>query len=319
MKDNEYGNRLKEFLYEQSYLPFEIVSFSSLEAIYGYEKKKNIGLLLTDTQFKESIVENIPIVAFVESLQLEKDYEKFAIFKYQPIENIIGKIIEIYKQLTKEQTFQKSIHHETTLIGVYSPIGRCLKTSFSLTLGQLLSKKQSVLYITLESISGLNYLLDREYSFDLSDIIFSFHEKSLEKRMDTMIDTFDQLHYIPPVKCPEDLKEITAEEFIGALQVIVRKSKYSTVIIDIGEGFGQPATLLSLCNIIYMPIKEDVMSECKIRAFEQLLHSINKEHILAKIQKLQLPYNHCFGGKQTYLDQLLWGELGDYTRNLIKG
>ena len=40
------------------------------------------------------------------------------------------------------------------IIGVFSPLGRCLKTSFALALGQILAKERAVLYLNLESYSG---------------------------------------------------------------------------------------------------------------------------------------------------------------------
>ena len=42
------------------------------------------------------------------------------------------------------------------MIGVYSPIGRCGKSSFAFTLGQVLAREEKVLYITLEEFSGLS-------------------------------------------------------------------------------------------------------------------------------------------------------------------
>ena len=37
---------------------------------------------------------------------------------------------------------------------VYSPVKRCGKTCFALTLGQILAKRQSVLYLNLEECAG---------------------------------------------------------------------------------------------------------------------------------------------------------------------
>ena len=36
------------------------------------------------------------------------------------------------------------------VLGVYSPVGRCLKTSFALTMGKLLAQEERVLYPNLE-------------------------------------------------------------------------------------------------------------------------------------------------------------------------
>ena len=324
MEEDEYGKRLKEYFYQQGNLPFTVISFSSWEAISQYEMKHNIGILLTDRDRKESFDEHIQTVILTNNIHLEQQQPLSYIFKYQSIEAIIGRLLESYKQqvvniASISHPSSNFVSKKTTIIGVYSPIGRCLKTSFSLILAQILSKRESVLYLSLESMSGLCQLLHKEPSYYLSDIIFALRENNLEKRINGMIDMFDEVSYIPPVKCPEDLKNISAEEFVKALDIILKEYSYSTVVIDVGEGFLQPDVILSICNTIYMPIKEDVMSQCKIEAFEQMLYGTQNEYLFDNIQKIKLPYSHCFSGRQTYLEQLMGGELGDYTRSLIKG
>ena len=57
-------------------------------------------------------------------------------------------------------------------LGVYSPVGRCLKTSFALTMGKLLAQEERVLYLNLEEFSGLSVLMKEEYKSDLSDLLY---------------------------------------------------------------------------------------------------------------------------------------------------
>ena len=57
------------------------------------------------------------------------------------------------------------------VLGVYSPVGRCLKTSFALTMGKLLAQEERVLYLNLEEFSGLSVLMKEEYKSDLSDLL----------------------------------------------------------------------------------------------------------------------------------------------------
>ena len=58
------------------------------------------------------------------------------------------------------------------VLGVYSPVGRCLKTSFALTMGKLLAQEERVLYLNLEEFSGLSVLMKEEYKSDLSDLLY---------------------------------------------------------------------------------------------------------------------------------------------------
>ena len=44
---------------------------------------------------------------------------------------------------------------KTEFLGVYSPLGRCLQTSFAWTLAQILSEERAVLYLNMEEYSDL--------------------------------------------------------------------------------------------------------------------------------------------------------------------
>ena len=60
----------------------------------------------------------------------------------------------------------------TEILGVFSPLGRCLKTSFALTLGQILAKDKAVLYLNMEEYSGFEELLGKGFAHNLSDLLY---------------------------------------------------------------------------------------------------------------------------------------------------
>lgn len=57
------------------------------------------------------------------------------------------------------------------IIGIYSPVGRSLKTSLALTYGQIRAREHKVLYLNLEEYAGFETLLEEKYEADLA--IFS--------------------------------------------------------------------------------------------------------------------------------------------------
>lgn len=66
----------------------------------------------------------------------------------------------------------------TSVIGVYSPVGRTQKTSFALTLGQILAKDRAVLYLNLESYSGFEQILGETYERNLSDLLYFVRQEN---------------------------------------------------------------------------------------------------------------------------------------------
>ena len=102
------------------------------------------------------------------------------------------------------------------------------------------------------------------------------------------------------------------------MQAISQHSSYEVLILDIGGGADENFQLLELCNRIYMPVLNDTMSACKITQFENLLRIWNKEKILEKTEKVHLPFHMDNISSETYVEQLVWSELGDYIRSLLR-
>ena len=64
---------------------------------------------------------------------------------------------------------------------------------------------------------------------------------------------------------------------------------------------------------------KDSVSLAKLEEFERYLDVSGNGALREKIKKLKLPYHSSFGRRENYLEQLLWGELGDYVRQLLRG
>ncbi len=99
---------------------------------------------------------------------------------------------------------------------------------------------------------------------------------------------------------------------------IARESPYETIILDLGQFGKKAAEVLDVCDIIYMPVMDDCVSASKIEEFEEYLTTSGQESVKKRIQKIKLPYHCNFGRRESYVEQLLWSELGDYTRQLLR-
>lgn len=95
----------------------------------------------------------------------------------------------------------------TEILGVFSPLGRCLKTSFTLTLGQILAKDKAILYLNMEEYSDIE-LLGKEFAHNLSDLLYYVRQdnQNLLHKMNSMVQTIGNLDYTPPVQMPADIK-----------------------------------------------------------------------------------------------------------------
>ena len=111
---------------------------------------------------------------------------------------------------------------------------------------------------------------------------------------------------------------MTAETVAGFLSRLSGEAVYDAVIVDIGQFGRLAADILDGCDTVYMPVKEDVISAAKIEIFEEYLEASGRQKLQKRIQKIKLPYHSNFSRREDYLEQLIWGELGDYVRRLLR-
>ena len=96
-------------------------------------------------------------------------------------------------------------------------------------------------------------------------------------RLTGMIQSINNLDYIPPAMSPMDLKEIKLEEWTYLLKELISKSAYERIIIDFGESIDGLFDLMDMCKQIYMPVRKDSVSMAKIEQYEKLLELMGKE------------------------------------------
>ena len=137
-------------------------------------------------------------------------------------------------------------------------------------------------------------------------------------RMNGMSQTVNNLYFIPPVRTPSDIRTVDWEDWERLLQEIVLHSSYEVLILDMGENGDEDFRLLEMCRKIYMPVLNDTLSVCKVTQFENLLRIWNKEKILEKTEKVHLPFHMDRISSDAYVEQLVWSELGDYIRELLR-
>ena len=91
------------------------------------------------------------------------------------------------------------------------------------------------------------------------------------------------------------------------------------VVLDLGCLARGMEPLLEICDLIYSPIKEDCVSSAKLEAWQEYLEQSGRSHIWERVRLLKLPRPNAVWQTETYLEQLLWGDMGDFIRNLLKG
>ena len=320
----EYAYHFMEYLSKKNNIPFEIRVFTSSQTFLDFVKDHPVEVLLIGEgamceEIREHQIGQIMILS--EGVLPEKLKEYPSIYKYQSSHQIIREVMASYGERKSDEGGGIRVGKKNVeVIGIYSPVGRTMKTTFALTLGQMLAKTRAVLYLNMEVYSGFEYLLNKTYPDTLSDVLYYLRQENgnIMGKISGMIQTMNNLDYLPPALSPGDLLQTRPEEWDHLLADISSYSSYEIVILDLGDGVQELSRILEQCTKIYMPVRNDPMSKAKVDQFENLIKLWNKEFILERINKIHLPYHRTIRGGAGYLDDLVWSELGDYVRELIR-
>lgn len=242
-----------------------------------------------------------------------------AVYKYQSVENILREIMYYYSEQESEAEYFTGMHRDNRVIGVYSPVGGIGKTTFALTLGQVLAENQNVLYLNLEECSGFKELLGGSH-WNLSDLIYFLRQNKTPflYRLNSMVQKLDRMDYIPPCEYYTDFRQITMEEWQKLLHLIRMQSSYDFIILDMGNILGHETDLLRQCDGIYVPIRQDIISQSKINQWMNGIQILDNMDILEKIQKLELPSGDTGPGGREDFSMLTQQKLGNFVRNLLR-
>lgn len=319
-RDPLYAKRLSEYINQKGSVPFRAMAFSSLERLIDYSGEQEIEILLVG---EDSVQEVREVRAGLKMVlcggEFVKEREEKSIYKYQSGDCIMREVMACYcaEPVDRELAY---FGRKALILGVYSPVGRCGKTSFALTLGQVLSGSFPTLFLSLEEFSGLSGLLGEELPQNLSDVLYLYEQGELNGlKLRSMVGTRGGMDYLAPVKWGEDLSQTPAEDLAMMIGQIAGESGYERLVVDLGRACGGAAPLLDLCDVIYMPVREDPISVAKAAEFEDYLEFAQAQRVREKIKRLHLPPFAGGRGSREYFDQLLWGELGDYVRALVGG
>lgn len=319
--DPAYGLRFADFVNQKEKAPFTAVAFSSLKKLREFAKAHPIELLLIDRCALKELggIKARQVVTLVDGEVVELKEECPVVYKYQSGDSIMREVMACYCEQSPEPALAM-LGAKASMIGIYSPVNRCLKTSFALTMGQLLSRNERVLYINLEEYSGFSRLISSQYTQDLSDVLYLYRQGAYSwLKLKAIVYSWGSMDYIPPVRYAEDLSQVSPEDLAMLLDRIALESGYEKILVDVGQmGIGA-LPILENCDIVYMPVKDDCISAAKVEEFEEYLAEAGTKGLRERIHKLKLPYHNSFGRRETYLEQLLWGELGDYVRRLLWG
>ncbi len=294
--DETYGTRLVSYFNTRACIGFKASAFSDLQTYKEFRQSVHVEILLISEAMApeaQGMTDGAKVILLSEDGFIGNgDHRPFsapAVFKYLPADGLAREIMQLYADDRGSAVSQ--VHSaQCEIFGVYSPVNRCGKTTLALTLGFVKAARGKTLLISLEEYAGIFSCITKETDSDLSDIIYCYLQGSYSwSRLKSMVHSFGPLDFIPPVRCMEDISQISSEDLATLFRRIAEESRYASIIIDFGS-FGRRALeLIELCGRVFMPVTEDLFSELKLNSFFEYLEKSGKEELKDRLIKCVLP------------------------------
>ncbi len=315
--DEEYVTKLMSYMNDSRSMPLEIQGFTDKKRLKDYISETKVDILLIP---EEELDDDIETCEAGEMMVLSEDdgardsRGHKSICKYQSSENIMREVMCYYAEKPAlELSVISSV--DTELIGVYSPIRRCYRTTFAFALGQVISEREKTLYLNLEEYSGFNQLLQKNYMSDLSDLLFYIGQKkrNFPCKLASLVEKAGMLDYIPPVIAPVDILSVSRETWILLFNELC-SCDYSKIVVDISDSISAFPEILLSCQKILMPVREDAVSRAKMEQYEAMLRILEYGDVLDKTEKFKIPFMGELNGSMYGLAD---SPMGDYIRRML--
>lgn len=287
--ETKFASAFAQYLTRQKELAVRVRTCSDLSYVLAIQEKENIDFLFISSEYPKDSRKQVKAgLVFVIASEREVALEnrEVSIYKYQPGDQILAEMIcQCSMSGDEKQVFLKTSGKKNCkVIAVYSPVRRIGKTTYALRLGRKLAKDANVLYLGMETYGGEGGHFP-EGTQTLADVLYYARQEqsNLGMVLTTIVRHLDELDYIAPIPVSEDIKEITADEWIGMLQKIMEQSIYEIVVLDMDEGIRDIYRLLRVCNEIHMLTIDEPVAEAKIAQFETELELLGYEDVRRKI------------------------------------
>lgn len=334
--EEEYRSRFVAYLVEHKSGEASVHAFSAQEHFLGALEQRSFDIAVFGGGFEQAEEyageRSLPVIRLKNTVpeqvaetgcyQTDSETAVTEVFRYQPMEAIWHEM----QALTgggRTREASQNIAMKMEVIGVCSPVRHEMQMPFSLTCAGILAEKSKVLYLNLMEYSGFLEVFQLEGSNDLGDIIVKLRSgRLLPEAFGRYVYESEGVSYIPPFGNPENLHELTLEDYQTLLAFLEQQTDFETVVIDFGEGLDRFGRMLQACSSIFCLTKQGFYFNCQVEHFMDYIKSASENHLRERLQLIELPFSarHLRAGNgMGILRQLLWSEFGDYVRKRLTG
>ena len=319
--EESYAIHFMEHVNRKKTTPFEVHAFTDKAKLMEYAATHRIEILLIS---EHDLEENCRIPAG-QIIVLTDGADSGGLYpnvcKYQASSAVMREVMEVYGQQARDEGGREQgavLKPPMKIVGVFSPVGRCMKTSFALALGQCLAGMKATLYMNFEAASGLRHLLKCEWERDISDVIYYIRrgERSITARLLPLIREIGALGFVPPSPSLSEICSVTADEWSVLFGSLRRDSSYEVLVLDLGELPLINPDILEECDLIYMPVRDDAVAKAKLTEFREKAEQMESD-VASRLIPVRISAGSAPLGGRDFAEQLPYGPVGKFARERI--
>lgn len=292
-REKEYAGLMGDFLKKHGDLPWDIHIYTDTDQLFSREQQNEISLLVVaESAYEERFQKLSPQKTIVLGEGGAEQWQDICnVDKYQCAENVLRKLLEAYAEISGETFLRAASGLKTRFIGIYSPVRRCMQTTFALTMSQMLAGEHKTLYLNFEHYAGLPGLIQEFGRKDLADLLYYLNEdrERFYLRLQSIVQKIGALDYIPPMKSGQNLLTVPKEDWQKLMKAIDEMCGYEYVVMDLTDSMQGLFDVMRSCEKIYTITRDDRIARSKLAQYEQLLSLYQYEDILGKTKKFDPP------------------------------
>ncbi len=234
--DSIYATRFMEYFKNNRTQEWEVSAFTREDSLEAFLKLHKAEILLLGTQLETIKLPDDRIgYCYRYTEDSREEYpENFIIYKYQPAEQVMEKLLNDYRRRQYEGRTDPT--GSVNLISIFSLRNNPQDSLFAWSVAFQLAKEKNVLLLTLEllTISFLPFL--EQTKCCLSDLIYYLKENSNpELKLKELVSYCNNLSYLPGAAHGYDLLSLNTEDVRQLIEILRRDTKYQTVIFYLGN------------------------------------------------------------------------------------
>ena len=287
-KDLDYATALMDYINADRSNRLNMTAFSGMKAVKDYLSVQDLDLVITDDisacakteeGYEYQGVRTVPLSEYRDSSdgwQIEKADSVF-IFKYQDVDLICRSLCQI---LTDKKKDPRNL---STVIAVFSPLGRCGKSR----LARALAADDGVrggLCVSMENYAN-------KINNSSNNILYLIKSKSpeLEEVIAKQTVYEDGIQEVYTSSTFLDSRDVTLEDMELLVSILLKSGKYTTIVFDFGSAAISDMRILGLFETVYMPVLRDDISLGKLEVFLSVLKEMGLRNVITKLVKVDVP------------------------------